>query len=284
MAELNLLCQWARNVVQDVTTECKGGILNTGTGINGGFSDLYWSSSEFSAENAGFQYFNSGDQGQSGKMNRYMVRPVRAFVATCAKGGPCKVGDTGPGGGTVFYVHTSGTFACGATLSQACTYLEAAPTDYQVDNERKRVVWGCYGTATGALATEIGTGKANTDKILKNCITTSGFAADVADKYSTTNTVDAPGAAGQWFLPSKDELNLLCKIYSNGRTDTTDYRDYQNGCTGNEAPTGGFASFSYWSSSEEDDATIAWRQNFNYGFQYKSIKTSTHYVRPVRAF
>ena len=79
MAELNLLCQWARNVVQDVTTACKGGELNTGTGANGGFSGLYWSSSEFSAEAAGFQYFNPGDQGYSGKMNWYMVRPVRAF-------------------------------------------------------------------------------------------------------------------------------------------------------------------------------------------------------------
>ena len=79
MAELNLLCQWARNVVQDVTTECKGGELNTGTGINGGFSGLYWSSSEVGEETAGNQYFDPGNQGYSGKMNRYMVRPVRAF-------------------------------------------------------------------------------------------------------------------------------------------------------------------------------------------------------------
>jgi hypothetical protein len=27
------------------------------------------------------------------------------------------VGQTGPGGGTVFYKHASGTFACGATLN-----------------------------------------------------------------------------------------------------------------------------------------------------------------------
>ncbi len=53
---------------------------------------------------------------------------TRAVDPTCAEGGVCVVGNIGPGGGVVFYVHPSGTFTCGATLELTCTYLEAAPT------------------------------------------------------------------------------------------------------------------------------------------------------------
>ena len=36
------------------------------------------------------------------------------------------VGDTGPGGGIIFYV-ASTPFKCGPTRAATCTYLEAAP-------------------------------------------------------------------------------------------------------------------------------------------------------------
>ena len=193
----------------------------------------------------------------------------------CATGGTCSVGDTGPGGGKVFY-------DAGSTQSWG-RYLEVAPTDYQV-NGSPRVAWGCYGTITGATATAIGTGKANTATILATCKETD-IAADVAYKYSTTTTPNAPGAAGQWFLPSKDELNELCKIYSNGSTDTAQYESNQNGCTGSTSPTGGFAADNYWSSSEIWSGG-AWYQYFNYGYQGNDAAKyyATGFVRPVRAF
>jgi hypothetical protein len=79
-AELNLLCQWARNVAQSVTTRCAGGTLNTGTGASGGFSSgYYWSSSETLDYDAWLQYFYSGAQYNYGKDNAVYVRPVRAF-------------------------------------------------------------------------------------------------------------------------------------------------------------------------------------------------------------
>lgn len=79
-AELNLLCQWGRNVTQDVTTPCTGGTINTGTGASGGFvGDAYWSSTEYDAANAWLQYFNDGSQGIDGKGATFYVRPVRAF-------------------------------------------------------------------------------------------------------------------------------------------------------------------------------------------------------------
>jgi hypothetical protein len=79
-AELNLLCQWARNVAQSVTTRCAGGTLNTGTGASGGFStSYYWSSSEYGANFAWAQEFDGGDQSYSNKVSARYVRPVRAF-------------------------------------------------------------------------------------------------------------------------------------------------------------------------------------------------------------
>jgi hypothetical protein len=85
-AELNLLCQWARDVTQDVTTPCTGGTLNSGTGINGGFREYYyWSSSERPASSesvrpdAWLQFFSDGVQGESHKDGTYAVRPIRAF-------------------------------------------------------------------------------------------------------------------------------------------------------------------------------------------------------------
>jgi hypothetical protein len=79
-AELNLLCQWARNVAQSVTTPCTGGALNTGTGLGGGFSSgYYWSSSVYDDYAAWLQYFGAGDQFNDYKSSTFYVRPVRAF-------------------------------------------------------------------------------------------------------------------------------------------------------------------------------------------------------------
>ena len=49
-------------------------------GAIGGFADgFYWSSSEYDAGGAWFQYFDDGDQNASHKYNTYRVRAVRAF-------------------------------------------------------------------------------------------------------------------------------------------------------------------------------------------------------------
>jgi len=189
------------------------------------------------------------------------------------------VGDTGPGGGEVFYAAES--------QQPWGRYLEAAPTDSQVPGKRALVEWGCSGVSTGATATAIGSGKANTRMIIdKNCSASGDFfansariAADIANTYSTSTA-----GAGQWFLPSRDELNELCKRYSNGRTDTAYFIRIQDGCTGSESPTGGFAVGWYWSSSEIS-AGLAWLQYFGLGTQYTNFKKSAPlYVRPVRAF
>ena len=151
------------------------------------------------------------------------------------------IGDTGPAGGKVFYVYDSGKHG-----------LEAAPVDQDAGTG---ALWGCSGTdIPGATGTAIGTGAQNTAAILAGCAET-GAAAKLADAYTLNGYTD-------WFLPSKDELNLLyCQ----------------------KGVVGGFASSLYWSSSQLD-SSLAWSQNFNDGAQYSSLKASAARVRAVRAF
>ena len=74
------------------------------------------------------------------------------------------------------------------------------------------------------------------------------------------------GGYDDWFLPSKDELNLM---YENLK----------------KAGKGGFASYTYWSSSEGSNRTYgAWAQDFGSGSQYSSLRKDKYRVRPVRVF
>ena len=167
------------------------------------------------------------------------------------------VGDTGPGGGIVFY-------DAGSVQSWG-RFLEAACAGWQnnCDGSRAdpRAEWGCYETLFfGAGGTLIGTGEQNTADIMNTVTgcTTPRSAADLADDYSH-NTLD------DWFLPSLDELN---QMYTNLHSAST--------------PLGGFSTEDYWSSSEY--AGGAWYQYFGHGYQGGFYKDYQACVRPVRAF
>ena len=154
------------------------------------------------------------------------------------------VGDTGPAGGLIFYDKGS--------YSDGWRYLEAAPSD-----QGTGIQWynGSYVT-TGAIGTAIGTGQANTTAI----VTIQG-AGNYAAQFCNDLTV---GGYSDWFLPSKDELNLM---YTNLKV----------------AGVGGFADTNYWSSSE-DYAGSEWAQNFSSGGQGYGNGDYTFRVRAVRAF
>ena len=192
----------------------------------------------------------------------------------CASGGLCAVGDTGPGGGIVFYVHANGTFACGETLNQNCTYLEVAPNTWNGGSADAQAPWGCDQTPiAGADGTAIGAGRQNTTDIVNGCAT-SGIAALLANDLTL-------GGQSDWFLPSKDELNALCKWAFGDTVNAI----CNNGGSGGLSLTGvgGFSIDLYWSSSElsGDDALD---QNFYIGSQAYNSKDLTDSVRPVRAF
>jgi len=152
--------------------------------------------------------------------------------------------DIGPAGGYIFY--DKGGY------SDGWRYLEAAPSDQSTG-----ALWGCYGELiSGADGIAVGTGKQNTIDIEAVC-GTPGIPADICANLSW-------GGYSDWFLPSKDELNLM---YTNLKV----------------AGVGGFNDYVYWSSSEFN-ADLAWLQYFTNGNQYNYPKNLTNRVRAVRTF
>jgi hypothetical protein len=205
------------------------------------------------------------------------------------------VGETGPGGGKIFYVATT-PFACGPTLASSCTYLEAAPAlwfagladptrtwaQFTPDNYQLTGVNNATSPET-ATATAIGWGYRNTRAIiLQGNTDTATSAAALADSY----TVTVSGVVyDDWYLPSKDELNQMCK-WVRGITgdDLTTLTTVCNEGTFNRgADAVGFVESSYWSSTEFS-MDFAWGHGFDDGIPNFPTKNFPLYVRPVRAF
>ncbi|MDB9888489.1 hypothetical protein OAC92_08890 [Polaribacter sp.] len=152
------------------------------------------------------------------------------------------------GGGIVFFVYDGGQHG-----------LIAATADQSAG-----IRWygGGSNTNTRARADGIGAGLKNTAIIIANQgpVDGSAFAATVCNEHSVT--VDGV-TYGDWYLPSKHELNLL-------------YIE--------RATVGGFTTNFYWSSTELDISN-AWVQYFYNGLQISNYKGVTSYsVRAVRAF
>jgi hypothetical protein len=181
-------------------------------------------------------------------------------VRTCANGGECIVGNTGPGGGIVFYVQAAGgTFTCGLNLASTCKYLEAAPVGSYAKRSWATDVNGNRTTlVTGADATAIGSGYQNSIDIVAQ---TGNVAATSAAAYAREYT---NGGRSDWYLPSRDELNQMFAEKSR---------------------IAGLTTEGHWSSSEvgADSAIV---QYFGGGNTANGNKASVDngWVRPVRAF
>ena len=104
--------------------------------------------------------------------------------------------------------------------------------------------------------------------------------SNTAGKAATIARAFQGGGKTDWFLPSKDELNALCKWAFN---DSVNVICNDNRAGGLTLTNGGFTDGVYWSSSERD-AGLAWGQYFDFGSQNYGSKTGHRYVRPVRAF
>lgn len=146
-------------------------------------------------------------------------------------------------GGIIFEISNGSTGTHG---------LIAAPTDQSNSAE-----WGCNQTGIpGTNGTSLGQGQSNTTAAVNGC-SQSNSAARICDNLILNGYSD-------WFLPARDELNL---IYQNLRS----------------KGLGNFVDRYYWSSSADGQAT-AWCQNFSYGYVSTPSKSQINCVRAVRAF
>lgn len=160
------------------------------------------------------------------------------------------IGSKSSSGGIIFYDK--------GYVSNGWRYLEAWTTD------SAQTAYGCDQISSGATASNVGSGKINTQKI-KSFYTTPSvtpLAANIA--------TSAYGNYSDWFLPSTGELSLMHEnLYNKSLGNFTQNREY-------------------WSSTEVSENT---QSVYAYGFssstnQYVPLKGSgyTYYVRPIRAF
>lgn len=145
------------------------------------------------------------------------------------------------GGGIVFYVYDNGKHGLIAATSDQATFVR----------------WGTT-TAVNAVRDGINAGMANTERIILVQGSAGDYAAQIAANYRG-------GDFGDWYLPSKYELNLLFQ---------------------KKAFVGLFPGFTYWSSNESGSDN-AWGQDFSdiWGAQFYTNRTQKHSsVRAIRSF
>jgi len=150
-----------------------------------------------------------------------------------------RIGEMGPAGGLIFY--DKGSF------SNGWQYLEAAPPDHQF-----KAFWGI--PKNRETGTAIGTGRENTQQ--------NDSPGTITFRCTQLNI----NGFYDWFVPSKDELNMMYKnLKLNG--------------------LGGFHNNFYWSSSIRK--IDGWYQHFGSGNQNVNplnLRGSDLLVRPIRAF
>ena len=285
LGSTTLYAQWTANTLTVTTDEQGGsGIANAststgasmasspGTPTRSGYTFNGW----FVASSGGSAITFPYAHGQTANFTLYAQ-----WTLTCASGGECAVGDIGPGGGVVFYVHASGTFtSSGSVCNTTCRYLEVAPESSEVQRS-----W-----ATGANTNRtVGTaGQPSIGYGYQNTIDIKNQSGNVAASSAATYAFEyVNNGKSDWHLPSRHELNQLCRYARNLSTNNS------NDCTnGSGSLRANFSSDDYWSSTEviDQESSKAWTRDFGSGAgsfstnQNKLKSVTGVRVRPVRAF
>lgn len=167
-----------------------------------------------------------------------------------------KVGDTGPGGGVVFFVDRFKEYS-------DFTYLEVAPSSTEVARTWATDVNSNQTTSvTGSDSRALGGGYQNTIDIVAQSgnVSATCAAAYCADLVS--------GGQSDWYLPSLAELVLIYRVIHL------------------DLSTGGFLNSSYWTSTEfpsspDGAATVGFLTG---GPSTNVTKNTSARVRAIRRF
>jgi hypothetical protein len=211
------------------------------------------------------------------------------------------VGDLGPGGGIIFYIAAQPFTSAGSSCNTQCHYLEVAPSTWQngvieedltyawstntsVPTEQDRTTLGTEGRLSERSLEKanwrIGAGFNNT-RVMK----VAGAQADAQAAVLAYGGNDS--SVGQWFIPSLNEINELCKFARGQSTGDPSVACTSAGAINSSTlfnpAAGGFGEAIYWTSSERD-ASRAWLFNLvgGRGAQF-SGKFFDIQIRPIRA-
>jgi hypothetical protein len=161
-------------------------------------------------------------------------------------GGSHAIGES-YGGGMVFYVYDNGQHGLIAATGDQSTGMR-----WYNGTDR----------STGTTGDGLNAGSMNTAMIVASQ-TADSFYANFAAKVCADYSVTVGGITyGDWYLPSKYELNLLYL---------------------QKDVVGGFSSTNYWSSTEYNSPGACY-QYFATGGQSADYKYLTYYVRAIRSF
>jgi len=196
------------------------------------------------------------------------------------------------GGGKVAYISSSGFAGWSGTYTGVtsaktitATYTQHGLIAATADQSRGKI-WAtisCYYTTVpgDASSKEIGTGLANTNKIIAQNGAGTTYAAGLARAYTG-------GGYSDWYLPSFNELRQL---WINQVAIGGFYTGGTNGAPGEAVSNGYWTGAAYWSSSDygPGGGGNAWAVFFGadpgaYGAWGCPGKTATNMVRAVRSF
>jgi hypothetical protein len=211
------------------------------------------------------------------------------------------VGDLGPGGGIIFYIAAQPFTSAGSSCNTQCHYLEVAPSTWQngVIEEDLSYTWSTNtSVATEQDRTTLGTEGRLSERSLEkaNWRIGAGFnntrVMKVAGAQSDAQAAvlaygGSDSSVGQWFIPSLNEINELCKFARGQSTGDPSVACTNaggiNSSTSLNPAAGGFGEAIYWSSSERD-ASRAWLFNLLGG---RGAQSSSKFfdiqIRPIRA-
>jgi hypothetical protein len=226
------------------------------------------------------------------------------FKVTLQSGGHVplvySVGERGPGGGIVFYVSANYFTSTGSTCSSSCKYLEYAPSTWQSGSVADDLTYQWSNNSSNATGQDISTSTSEgfDAREKTNWKIGQGFnntslmqvgGATSAARNAALAFAGSNGSAGQWFIPSTNELNELCKYAFGQNTGNPKVACSYSGSTfKNTAFTGGdlggFVANFYWASTEQSAGVTMITYFANPVFQDIGNKYQYAQIRPIRAF
>jgi hypothetical protein len=215
----------------------------------------------------------------SGSVHRVTIETGSHTDFTCLSEGNCELLGAGPGGGTIFY-YSATPFTCGVARNKLCNYLEVAPDGWNGGVDP--LLHGCYGSGAGSGEGSFifGEGAYNSVRLETGC--TDRFSLGYDLNQTADRVVKRYSNAGysDWFIPSKPELNELCKFARGQATGNTSVA-----CTSAGSLASGFRAAPYFSSSTTENMKYRWDIWFNSATEtYLHGYDNQQAVRPIRAF